>query len=79
MDYTPISLIFKSTFLPRILGALMAFAGLVWLIYLSPPLANYLSPYNTAAGILGEGLPMLWLLVFGVNVPTMEAGRHSWI
>lgn len=73
------SLIFKSTFLPRILGALMAFAGLVWLIYLSPPLANYLSPYNTAAGILGEGLPMLWLLVFGVNVPTMEAGRHSWI
>ena len=73
------SLIFKSTFLPRILGALMAFAGLVWLIYLSPPLANYLSPYNTAVGILGEGLPMLWLLVFGVNVPTMEAGRQSWI
>jgi hypothetical protein len=59
----------KSTFLPRILGTLMAFAGLVWLIYLSPPLANYFSPYNTAAGILGEGLPMLWLLVFGLNVP----------
>jgi Domain of unknown function (DUF4386) len=61
-------LIFASTFLPRILGVLMAFAGLVWLLYLSPPMAKYLSPYNTASGILGEGLPMLWLLVMGVNV-----------
>jgi len=61
-------LIFRSTFLPRALGALMAFAGLVWLIYLSRPLANYLAPYNTACGILGEALPMLWLLVMGVNV-----------
>ena len=46
-------LIFRSTFLPRILGTMMAFAGLVWLIYLSPPLANYLSPYNTASS--GKG------------------------
>jgi hypothetical protein len=61
-------LIFRSTFLPRILGALMAFAGLVWLIYLSPPLANSISPYNTAFGLLGEALPMLWLLVMGVNI-----------
>jgi len=61
-------LILRSTFLPRVLGALMMFAGLVWLMYLSPPLANYLSPYNTAFGIVGEWLPMLWLLVMGVNV-----------
>lgn len=61
-------LIFKSTFLPRILGALMAFAGLVWLIYLLPSFAKYLSPYDTAFGLLAEALPMLWLLVMGVNV-----------
>ena len=60
-------LIFTSTFLPRILGLLMAFAGLGWLTYLSTPLANYLSPYNLAFGVLGEALVMLCLLVIGLN------------
>jgi hypothetical protein len=46
----------------------MAFAGLGWLTFLSTPLVNYLSPYNLASGILGEGLVMLWLLAMGVNV-----------
>jgi hypothetical protein len=61
-------LIFRSTFLPRILGALMAFAGLGWLTYLSNPLVNHLSPYNLASGLLGEASVFLWLLVKGVNV-----------
>jgi len=60
-------LIFRSTFLPRILGALMAIAGLGWLTFLSPPLAKSLSPYNLALGILGQESLMLWLLVMGVN------------
>jgi hypothetical protein len=60
-------LISRSALLPRILGALMAFAGLGWLTFLSPPLANYLSPYNLASGLLGEGSVFLWLLVVGVN------------
>ncbi len=60
-------LIFKSTFLPPILGVLMAIAGLSWLTFLSPPLANYLSPYNMVLAALCEGALMLWLLVFGVN------------
>jgi hypothetical protein len=61
-------LIFKSTFLPRALGVLMAFGGLGWLTFLSPPLAHYLYPYNLAPGLLGEGSLTLWLLAIGVNV-----------
>jgi hypothetical protein len=60
-------LIFRSTFLPGILGVLMAFGGLGWLTFLSAPLANYLYPYNLAPGLLGEGSLTLWLLVIGVN------------
>ena len=60
-------LIFRSTFLPRILGALTAIASLCWLTFLPPSLANYLSPYNLASGLLAEGLVFLWLLVMGVN------------
>jgi hypothetical protein len=61
-------LIFRSTFLPRFLSALMALAGLAWLTFQSPRLQDYLSPYNLAAGILGQGSLTLWLLVIGVNV-----------
>jgi len=65
-------LIFRATFLPRILGVLMVIAGLCWLTFLSPPLADYLSPYILALGTLGEGSLCLWLLVIGVNVPKWE-------
>ena len=63
-------LIFRSTFLPRILGVLMAlagFAGLGWLTFLSP-LANYLSTYLKVLGFLAEASLMLWLIVKGVNL-----------
>src|SRR5438067_1472904 len=59
--------VYKSTFLPRILGVLLALAGVGYSTYLWPPLANYLYPYNLALGV-GELLLGLWLLVFGVNV-----------
>jgi len=61
-------LIFRSTFLPRILGVLMALGGLGWLTFLSPTLAKSLSPFNMFPGILGEGVLTVWLLVFGLNV-----------
>jgi Domain of unknown function (DUF4386) len=61
-------LIFRSIFLPRILGVLMAFAGLGWVTYLAPSFAKHLSPYNLALGLLGQESLMLWLLVMGVNV-----------
>jgi len=73
-------LIFRSTFLPRILGAGMTLAGLGWLTFLSPALASYLSPYNLATGILAEGLLTLWLLAFGVDAERWQeqagARRH---
>jgi hypothetical protein len=60
-------MIFRSTFLPRILGVLMAFAGVGWLIFLSP-LENRLSTYLKVLGFVAELSLMLWLLVMGVNV-----------
>ena len=60
-------LILRSTFLPRIIGVLMVFAGLGWLIFLTPSLTNYLANAIEALGILAEGALMLWLLVMGVN------------
>jgi hypothetical protein len=56
-------LIFRSAFLPRILGVLMVIAGLGWLTVISPSLAKQLSPYIVAPGLLGEGALTLWLLV----------------
>jgi hypothetical protein len=61
-------LIFRSTFLPRILGVLLAISGLGWLIYLHPPLAVRLFiPYIAGASALGEVPLELWLMVMAVN------------
>jgi hypothetical protein len=61
-------LIFRSNFLPRILGALMGFAGLGWLIFLSP-LASHFLTYLKILGFIAEASLMLWLLAMGVNIP----------
>jgi Domain of unknown function (DUF4386) len=60
-------LIFRSTFLPRVLGVLVAISGVGWVTYLYPPLANYLSLYIAAASALGEIPLELWLIVKGLN------------
>jgi hypothetical protein len=61
-------LIFRSIFLPRIIGLLMMFTGLGYSVLLHPPLAHHLYPYNLVPAALGETSLMLWLLVVGVNV-----------
>jgi hypothetical protein len=55
----------------------MAFAGLGWLTFLAPPLANYLSPYILVLGFLAELALMLWLLVMGVNVQRWKQQASS--
>jgi hypothetical protein len=60
-------LIFRSTFLPRILGVLMMLAGVGWLMFLSP-LASHLTAYLKVLGFVAELSLCLWLLVKGVNV-----------
>jgi len=61
-------LIYKSTFLPQILGAVLMFAGIAWLAFPFLPVGNLFLPFIEAFGVLAEGLLMLWLLVMGVNV-----------
>lgn len=71
-------LIVGSTFLPRMIGVLLVITGLCYLTYtfayfLSPPLANHLSPYILMPGLFGEGSLMLWLIVVGVNATKWKA------
>jgi hypothetical protein len=65
-------LIFRSAFMPRIIGILMMFAGLGYLSFLLPMLADSLAPYNLAPAAFGELSLMLWLLIKGVNVQRWE-------
>jgi hypothetical protein len=60
-------LILRSTFLPRIFGAIAAFAGLWYLTRLYPPLVTALFPYSLAVPGIGVMLLTLWLLIMGVN------------
>lgn len=60
-------LIFRSTFLPQVLGVLMTLSGLGWLTFLGPPLAIRWVTVIEPVVFLVEALLMLWLLVMGVN------------
>src|SRR5262249_18862553 len=59
--------IFRSRFLPRVFGVLLAIDGVGWALYIFPPLAYRLFPVIAGISAVSE-LPLtLWLLVFGVN------------
>ena len=66
-------LVFRSTFLPRVIGVLLAIGALSYLIYsfasfISPEFAARLVPYIQLPSLVGEGSLCLVLLVIGVNV-----------
>jgi hypothetical protein len=60
-------LMFRSGFVPRILGALLALAGFGWFLFLIPPVSNLLLPGLEAFGFVAEVALMLWLLIRGID------------
>ena|ERR1700687_1128828 len=65
-------LVFKSTFLPRVIGVLLAVGATCYMAYgvadiLSPEFAARLVPYIQLPSLVGEGSFCLWLLIAGVN------------
>ncbi|HEY7093426.1 MAG TPA: DUF4386 domain-containing protein, partial [Ktedonobacterales bacterium] len=61
-------LILRSTFFPRVIGALLVLDGLGWATFLWPPLAISLYSVISIVAALAEIPLVLWLLVVGVNV-----------
>lgn len=60
-------LIFRSGFLPRVLGLLSVLGGLAWLTYLYEPFAAQLVSVTLGLAFLGGLAKVVWLLAFGVN------------
>lgn len=60
-------LVFRSTFLPRVLGVLSVVAGLGWLTFLYEPLAQRVLPYSMTVGMLTSLAYIVWLIAVGVN------------
>lgn len=70
-------LIYRSTFMPRVIGVLMVVDGVAYLVnsfgtILAPDFAAHLVPYIQLPILLGEGSLTLWFLVFGINVARRE-------
>jgi len=65
-------LIYKSNFLPKILGIIYALAGVGYLInslawFLFPHIAAYLFPYVLLPAFIGESSMAVWLILKGVK------------
>lgn len=73
----------RSTFLPRVVGLLLAIGAVSYLAYsfasfLAPGFAAHLVPYIQLPSLLGEGSLCLVLLVGAINVPRwMEQARAT--
>ena len=66
-------LVYRSTFLPRAIGVLLALGGVSYAIYglthiLAPSFSAHLVPWIQLPSLVGEGSFTLWLLFKAVNV-----------
>lgn len=71
-------LVYKSNFLPRLLGVLYAMAGVGYLVnslgwFLFPHVTAHLFPYVLLPAFIGETSMSLWLLIKGLKVPRMTS------
>jgi hypothetical protein len=71
-------LIFRSTFVPKVLGVLLAIAGVCYLVnsfvnFMPPGFGDFLFPWILLPVILGEGALALWLLFPGIDSSTWNA------
>jgi len=72
-------LIFRSTFMPRMIGVLLALAGLSYMPFLYPPLIGSLLTYIEVVDGVGEVSLLLWLLIVGVNAERwQEQESRAW-
>ncbi len=71
-------LIYRSTFMPRVLGILLMISGLGWLMFLVPPIAVRLyMPYIATASAIGEIPVEFWLIVMTVNTERWKQATHG--
>jgi len=75
-------LIFRSTFMPRTVGVLLAISGAALLVnsfalFVAPPIGDAVNTYVLALDGLGEIALTVWLLVMGVNTAKWEAKAAS--
>jgi hypothetical protein len=74
-------LVYRSRFLPRLLGAWLALAGLAWVILsltgiLLPQYQNKVNTYSQPA-FFGEIAFMLWLVIKGARPPAVGAAASA--
>jgi len=60
-------LIVRSTFMPRVIGALLILDGIGWMTYLVPPFATSIYTFIAVVAGVAEFSLLLWMLIFGVN------------
>jgi hypothetical protein len=71
-------IIFRSRFMPRLIGILLSIAGLCYFTqgltsFLAPALYSRLNPYILFPCLPGEASTALWLAIVGVNVAKWRA------